>query len=230
MSQQFTRTLLVAALAATVSSVQALELDTVEQKFSYTLGLQYAQQLKKQGVEANGAAFGAAIDDLYQGKELRLTQEQMRDAVKTVRDQLQKKKQEEAAAALEAGRQFLAENKKRSGIVTLPSGLQYLVEKQGTGKAPGEKAKVTVHYVGTLIGGKEFDSSFRRKEPATFDLGGVIPGFREAISKMKTGAKWTIFVPPELGYGVKGAGATIGPNETLIFDIELISFEPAAKE
>ncbi len=229
MSKHFSRTLLAAALAATLSSPQAAELDTTVKQFSYTIGLQYAQQLKKQGLEVDGAAFGAAIDDALQGKEPQLSAEQMRGAIQAVRDELQKQKAVEAAAALEAGRKFLEENKARDGVVTLPSGLQYLVEQEGSGDVPGEEAKVTVHYVGTLINGKEFDSSFRRQKPATFDLQGVIPGFREAISKMKPGAKWTIYVPPELGYGEKGAGSTIGPNETLIFDIELISFEPAAE-
>ena len=230
MSGPYKRTLLTLALAAAFSSVYAVELDTVEKKFSYTMGLQYALQLKKQGVEVDGNAFGAAIEDFFQGKEPRLSNEEMRDAINSVSQALQKKKQEEAAAALAAGQKFLEENKKRNGVVTLPSGLQYVVEKEGAGEVPGENATVTVHYVGTLVSGKEFDSSYRRKAPATFDLQGVIPGFREAISKMKSGAKWTIYVPPELGYGAKGAGSAIGPNETLIFDIELLSVEPAAKE
>ena len=109
--------------------------------------------------------------------------------------------------------------------MVLPSGLQYLELNAGEGESPGAEAEVTVHYRGTLIDGREFDSSYKRGEPASFGLGGVIPGFRESLMLMKPGAKWQVFVPSELGYGAKGAGTNIGPNQALIFEIELISIK-----
>ena len=114
-------------------------------------------------------------------------------------------------------------------MITLESGLQYQILKAGQGEVPPAGSKVTVHYQGTLISGEVFDSSYQRGEPATFSLGGVIPGFREAIMRMKSGAKWKVLVPSEMGYGAQGAGSSIGPNETLIFEIELLSIEAPAK-
>jgi FKBP-type peptidyl-prolyl cis-trans isomerase len=208
-------------------SVQAGELATMEQRFSYALGFQFAQQLKSQGVKVDGASFAAAIDDTLQGKEPRLTLEQMQQAMQEGRAALIKAKREEAQRAAEAGKTFLAENKAKAGVVELPNGLQYIEMKKGSGDSPATDATVTVNYRGTFINGEEFDSSYRRGKPTTFNLGGVIPGFREAISRMQPGAKWKVFIPSELGYGPSGAGSSIGPNETLIFEIELISFEAA---
>ena len=123
------------------------------------------------------------------------------------------------------GEVFLAENKKKEGVTTLPSGLQYKVIKAGTGKKPKSTDTVTVNYRGTLIDGTEFDSSYRRGEPASFGVSGVIPGWTEAMQLMQEGAKWQVVVPPNLAYGEKGAGPNIGPNATLIFEIELISIQ-----
>ncbi len=127
----------------------------------------------------------------------------------------------------EEGQKFLAKNKKKKGVVELDSGVQYIVKKAGKGKSPGTDATVTVNYRGTLIDGQEFDSTYARKQPATFKLSGVVPGFREAISKMKSGAKWKVFIPSNMGYGMRGAPPIIGSNETLLFEIELISFKKA---
>ncbi len=132
--------------------------------------------------------------------------------------------QEMAAKNKKEGEAFLAENKKKKGVVTLPDGLQYKVIKAGTGKKPTVNDTVVAHYTGTLINGKEFDSSVRRGEPATFALNGVIKGWQEALPLMPTGSKWQVFIPSELAYGESGNGP-IGPNETLIFDIELISIK-----
>jgi FKBP-type peptidyl-prolyl cis-trans isomerase FklB len=121
------------------------------------------------------------------------------------------------------GKKFLAGNAKKKGVKTLPSGLQYKEIKPGTGKTPKTTDTVTTHYKGTLIDGTEFDSSYKRGEPATFPVSGVIPGWTEALQLMKSGAKWQLFVPPELAYGEKGAGQVIGPNATLVFEVELIS-------
>jgi FKBP-type peptidyl-prolyl cis-trans isomerase FklB len=126
------------------------------------------------------------------------------------------------------GEIFLAENKKKEGVVTLPSGLQYKVIKEGTGETPKLTDTVTVNYSGTLIEGTEFDSSYRRGQPATFPVKGVIAGWTEALQLMKVGSKWQLFIPSNLAYGERGAGRDIGPNTTLIFDVELLSIKEGA--
>jgi FKBP-type peptidyl-prolyl cis-trans isomerase len=209
--------------------LQAASLETPEQQFGYTLGYQFAQQLKAQDIKVDGAAFGAALDDVLQGRQSQLTPEQMKAAVEYGRTAAAQAKQQKAQAALENGKRFLDANKQKEGVVVLESGLQYQILKAGQGELPAPDSKVTVHYRGTLVSGEEFDSSYRRGEPAAFSLDGVIPGFREAIMRMKPGAKWKVFVPSEMGYGTQGAGASIGPNETLIFEIELLSVETAPK-
>ncbi len=214
-----------AVLATTAFSVQAADLGSLEQRFSYALGYQFAQQLQQQGVTVEGAAFGAAIDDVLSGKKTQLTLEQMSEAFRQTKEEMTKAKQQAAEASKQAGEQFLAENGKKSGVVVLPSGLQYQVLEAGEGEKPMAGATVTVNYRGTLISGQEFDSSYARGEPASFSLNGVIPGFREGISQMNKGAKWKLFIPASLGYGEVGAPGAIGPNETLIFEVELISFE-----
>jgi len=123
------------------------------------------------------------------------------------------------------GEVFLAENKKKKGVITLPSGLQYQVIKEGTGKIPKATDTVTTHYRGTLIDGTEFDSSYKRGEPASFPVNGVIKGWTEALQLMKVGSKWQLFIPSNLAYGPQGAGQAIGPNATLIFEIELLSIK-----
>lgn len=122
---------------------------------------------------------------------------------------------------------FLEENKKREGVVTLPSGLQYKIIKEGSGQAPGPSDIVTVHYRGTLLNGQEFDSSYRRNEPATFPVNGVIAGWQEALKLMKPGAKWILYIPSQLAYGEKGAGQLIPPHSLLIFEVELLSVKPS---
>jgi FKBP-type peptidyl-prolyl cis-trans isomerase FklB len=218
------------AMTGLAVQVQAVELNSVEQRFSYAVGYQFAQQLQQQGIRVEGEAFGAALDDVLQGKGSRLSLDELRESLKAGREALVAEKKAKADQALEAGKKFLEENGKKEGVVTLPSGLQYLVITPGKGEMPGEQAKVTVHYRGTLINGEEFDSSYKRGKPTSFSLDGVIPGFREAISRMKNGAKWKVFIPSALGYGDVGAPGAIGPNETLIFDIELVSFEVKAQE
>jgi FKBP-type peptidyl-prolyl cis-trans isomerase FklB len=140
-------------------------------------------------------------------------------------DKLFKMKNDKAEANLKAGQDFLAENKKKEGVVELPSGLQYMVITQGTGPKPTEFNKVTCHYHGTLTDGTVFDSSVKRGQPASFPLSMVIAGWTEGLQLMPVGSKWRFFIPPSLGYGNRQVGPTIGPNSTLIFDVELISFE-----
>lgn len=139
-------------------------------------------------------------------------------------DKLKAMRDEKSAANLKAGEAFLAENAKKEGITTLPSGLQYEIISNGTGPKPGVQHTVTCHYHGTLITGEVFDSSVRRGQPASFPLNAVIKGWIEGLQLMPTGSKWRFFIPPQLGYGDRQVSAQIGPNSTLIFEVELISF------
>ena len=220
----FLRNTLSALLLAGASTIaHAADLTTDEQKFSYVLGFQFAQQMKSEGIGVDMTAFAAAAENVFNDQPLQMSMDEMRAALQVKQQELLKKKQAEAQATLDAGNAFLEQNKSKEGVVVLPSGLQYIELKAGEGAHPGEEAEVTVHYRGTLINGEEFDSSYKRGEPTTFGLNGVIPGFRESLMLMKPGAKWQVFIPAELGYGAKGAGSSIGPNEMLIFEIELIS-------
>ncbi|MCB1762343.1 MAG: FKBP-type peptidyl-prolyl cis-trans isomerase [Gammaproteobacteria bacterium] len=219
----FHRNTLIPLLLSASAFTQAAELESVEQRFSYVLGYQFAQQIRSEGIQVDVAAFTAAIEDVLKSQPLQLSMDEMRAALQSGRQAVIEKKQAEAQAALEAGKAFLEQNKNTAGVVVLPSGLQYIELKAGEGDSPGTDAEVTVHYRGTLIDGREFDSSYTRGEAVSFALNGVIPGFRESLMLMKPGAKWKVFVPPELGYGDKGAGSSIGPNQTLIFEIELLS-------
>jgi len=225
MSPMFRFSLAFLLFAAATGAVRALELDTDQKRFSYVLGFQFGQQMKAEGIKVDGSAFAAAIDDVLQGRSLQMSMDEMRTALQAGREALAREKQTRADAALKAGKDFRAKNKSQKGVVVLPSGLQYIEQRAGEGASPGPDSTVTVHYRGTLIDGKVFDSSYSRGKPASFKLNGVIPGFRESITLMQPGAKWMVFIPSELGYGEKGTGGSIGPNETLIFDIELISVE-----
>ncbi|HEB95714.1 MAG TPA: FKBP-type peptidyl-prolyl cis-trans isomerase [Sedimenticola thiotaurini] len=225
MNRIIRRALPLAALAVLPLAVQAAELDTQEKKFSYTLGYQFGQQMKQDGIKVDAAAFAAGIDDVLSGNDLQLSLDEMRAALKAGREALQKEQQQKEQAALAAGKAYREKNAGKEGVVTLPSGLQYKVLREGKGTPPAADAKVTVNYRGTLIDGTEFDSSYKRGKPTTFSLDRVIPGFREAITRMKPGAKWQVVMPPELAYGSKGAGTAIGPNETLLFEIELLPEE-----
>ncbi|MCP4286005.1 MAG: FKBP-type peptidyl-prolyl cis-trans isomerase [Gammaproteobacteria bacterium] len=212
-------------LVSASAVVHATDLNTSEQKLSYVLGFQFAKQMKSEGINLDVTAFAAAIDDVFKDQPVQMSTDNMRAALQEGRQVVMEKKQAEAQAALVAGNAFLEENKSKDGVVVLPSGLQYIELKAGEGESPKAEAEVTVHYRGTLINGEEFDSSYKRGEPTSFGLSGVIPGFRESLTLMKPGAKWRVFVPSEMGYGAKGAGASIGPNQALIFDIELISIK-----
>ena len=218
------RSLLTVFFLTGMSTVLAAQLETQEQRFSYAVGVQLGKNLKSQNISVDGAAFTAAIIDVMLGNPLQLTPQEMAQAMQEAQQAAIKAREERGQAALAAGTKFLEENKKKEGVVVLPSGLQYIELEAGEGETPKANAKVTVHYKGTTINGTEFDSSYKRGSPSSFRLNGVVKGFREALSRMKTGAHWQVFMPPELAYGPRGAGNKIGPNETLIFDIKLISF------
>ncbi|MCB1876882.1 MAG: FKBP-type peptidyl-prolyl cis-trans isomerase [Chromatiales bacterium] len=212
-------------LAVAVSSIaQAAEpaLETLSQRYSYTVGYQLGQRLATQETELDPAAFAAAVQDALGGVDARLSMEDRRKTMTEWSAAQQAAAAEAAQANLESGQSFLADNAKREGVTVLPSGLQYEVLSSGEGKTPAADQTVVVHYEGTLIDGTVFDSSRKRGAPATFSLAGVIDGFKEALTHMKEGDHWKVFIPSELGYGARGAGQSIGPNSALIFDLELL--------
>ncbi|WP_419603432.1 FKBP-type peptidyl-prolyl cis-trans isomerase [Thiolapillus sp.] len=225
------RIVLMLAAAVLAGQVQATELKTFDQRYSYTLGTRMAKMLKAQGIgELDGVAFGAAVADVVNGKPLQMTDEEMTEVLKLRSEKAAKQRAERAAKALEKSKAFMAENGKKPGVTALESGLQYQIIKPGKGEPPKMTDTVKVHYEGHTTDGKKFDGSYDRGKPAQFALKGVVKGFSEALTHMKPGAKWKVFIPPELGYGARGAGNIIGPNEALVFDLELIEIvKPEAK-
>ena len=196
-------------------------------KVSYALGLGIGQQLAQMGAEGISAEdFAAAIKDVLEGNELKVSHREAQGIVQDYFQKQEKKIQAQRAEAgkahKEAGEKHLAENAKKAGVITLPSGLQYQVLKEGNGKKPSAKDTVMCHYEGFLIDGTVFDSSIQRGEPATFPLQQVIAGWTEGLQLMQEGAKYRFFIPYRLGYGEGGAGSSIPPFAALIFDVELI--------
>lgn len=196
---------------------------TDKQKFGYTVGFQMGQNLKRQNLEVDAKTAAQGMQDALAGSKSKMTSEEMQATVQAYHKKEQEKIEAQAKKNLDAGKAFLEANKKKDGVVTLPSGLQYKVVTEGKGKQPTAADTVVAHYRGTLINGTEFDSSYLRNEPATFPVGGVIKGWQEALPLMKEGAKWQVYIPSDLAYGPRATGGTIGPNEVLIFDIELLS-------
>jgi len=207
---------------------EKIELKEQKDKESYSLGYQFGQNLKLQGVDLNADVYTVGLRDSLGGKESQMTSEEIRDTITNLQQRLmatqQKVVKEQAAKNLSESKTFLTENGKKEGIKTLPSGLEYKVVTEGSGKMPKAEDTVTVHYKGTLIDGTEFDSSYKRGQPATFQVKGVIKGWTEALQLMKEGSKWQLFVPPELGYGERSMGP-IPPNSTLIFEVELLTIK-----
>jgi len=194
------------------------------QRSSYAIGLTTAQSIARQGVQLEYDSFVLGVRDALDGTAPRLTQAEFQDALQNATKSVNDRFKEQAQGNLKAGREFLAQNKKAEGVTELSSGLQYKELRKGAGKHPAAGDTVVVHYTGTLIDGTEFDSSKRRGEPAELNLGSVIRGWQEAIPLMTEGSRWQVFIPPQLAYGAKGAGP-IGPNETLIFEIELLDIK-----
>ena len=207
-----------------------LDLKDKKTRLSYSVGYQVGGDFKRQGKDINPEVLLKGVKDALSGNEPLMTQKEMRTTLinlqKAVAAAQEQKMKTQAEKNLAEGMVFLAENKKKEGVKTLPSSLQYKVITEGSGKTPGEADSVTVHYRGILIDGREFDSSYRRNKPLTFRVDRVIAGWTEALQLMKEGAKWQLFIPPELGYGNKRAGK-IEPNSTLIFEVELISIKTA---
>lgn len=218
-------TLSIALLTAT--NANAVELKTTTQKASYALGSDIAKNFVQQGVEIDSKALLAGMEDIINNNKLQLSAKEMQQAVLDVKKQILAKIEKENAVKgeknLKKGTAFLTKNKTKKGVKTLDSGLQFIVKKEGKGNFATENDHLIAHYRGTLIDGTEFDSSYTRGTPIEFQMSNVIKGWGEALKKMQPGAKWQIFVPSHLAYGKKGAGKLIGPNETLIFDIELLT-------
>ena len=193
---------------------------------SYSLGYQFGQSMKAQGLDLDMEVYMSGIQDALTGADPRLSQDEMRATVVDLQKRLaavrQKELKEVADKNLAEGKTFLEENKKKDGVITLPSGLQYKILAEGSGKTPKATDSVTVNYRGNLINGTEFDNSYKRGQPTTFQVGNVIRGWTEALQVMKEGSKWQIFIPPQLAYGDRSAGP-VPPNSTLIFEVELIS-------
>jgi FKBP-type peptidyl-prolyl cis-trans isomerase len=214
---------------STAKPATTLTLKTQKEKNSYALGMSIGTGMKKQGVAASvdPALVSRGLRDAMGTGKTAMTEDEMRAALTQLRTEVQgaqaAKAHEEGAAARKEGEEFLAANKSKPGVQTLPDGLQYKVVSEGTGPKPTASDTVTVNYRGTLINGKEFDASSKHGGPATFGVGGVIKGWTEALQLMTVGSKWQLFIPPDLAYGDRGAGGDIGPGETLIFDVELIS-------
>ncbi|MBL6765778.1 MAG: FKBP-type peptidyl-prolyl cis-trans isomerase [Verrucomicrobiae bacterium] len=199
---------------------------TMQEKVSYIIGYNIGRNLARDGVDVKLDQVLEGLKAGVGGKEPVISSEESQQIMQAFQQQMMAKQQatqsEAGKAAAAEGAAFLATNGKKEGIKTTASGLQYQVIKDGTGKTPKPTDQVTTHYRGTLISGKQFDSSYDRGEPATFPVNGVIAGWTEALQLMKEGAKWKLFIPSNLAYGERGAGADIPPNATLIFDIELI--------
>jgi len=195
--------------------------------FSYAAGLNIASSMKDQGINSlNNALLIKAIEDVFKNNTPLLTQEQ---ANMTLQKQLQQFAQKKSAVEISKGKAFLDENKKRKEVITLPNGLQYEILKAGDGAKPTAADTVVVNYIGKNVDGVEFDNSFKRGEPATFPVGGVIRGWTEILQLMPKGSQWKVFIPSDLGYGERGAGAAIPPGATLVFEITLLDIKPAVK-
>jgi len=205
-------------------------LTTTKQKASYAIGMNLGGGLHRQNIDVDTDAIVQGLQDTLNGKKALLTDEEARSALMQLQSEMQAKMQAKQTAEGEANKKegdaFLAANKTKEGVVTLPSGLQYKILKEGSGPKPTATDSVVCNYKGTLINGTEFDSSYKRGEPATFPVTGVIKGWTEALQLMPVGSKWQLFIPSDLAYGPRGTpGGPIGPNSTLIFEVELISIK-----
>ena len=237
------RLLFVGVIATQVNAEDKTDLKTEKDKVSYAIGMNIGENFKLRSVEVDPDIVARAIRDSYTGGKTLLNSNEVRETLMTFQKQQMEKQKEKAAhegeLSKKTGETFLAANKKKEGVKILPVKLegkdqplelQYKVIKEGSGESPKATDTVSVHYRGTLIDGKEFDSSYKRNEPAKFPVNGVIKGWTEALQKMKPGAKWELYIPSELAYGERGAGHDIPANSTLIFEVELLSVEKVSAE
>lgn len=200
-----------------------MQLETIEAKASYGIGLQIGQQLKESGIkDLDLNALKQGLEDVLTDKQPSVSLEVLHDALRQVHERAMQQKEEEAKKLAQHSVEFLKENQAKDGIKSTESGLQYSVLKQGDGKIPSATDRVRVHYTGRLVDGTVFDSSEERGEPAEFPVNGVIKGWVEALQLMPVGSKWQLYIPQDLAYGSQGAGAAIPPYSALIFDVELL--------
>ena len=202
---------------------------TEKEKVSYSIGVNIGKNMKAQGLDINQAFVAQGIKDGYNNSKTAMSDKDMDATMSKFQQEMsakmQTKQKVDGEKNKKEGEAFLAANQKKDGVITLPSGLQYKILKEGNGEKPTASQTVKCNYRGTLIDGKEFDSSYKRGEPAEFPVGGVIKGWTEALQLMPVGSKWELFVPSDLAYGANGAGQMIGPNATLIFEVELLSIK-----
>jgi FKBP-type peptidyl-prolyl cis-trans isomerase len=207
-----------------------LALTTPKQKASYAIGLNIGKSLHRDSVDVDPAIVARGLRDALAGGKVQMTDDEIKAALTALQVDLKKKQDEKLMVLGEMnkrkGEEFLAANKAKDGVVTLPSGLQYKVIKEGTGPKPTTNDSVVVNYKGTLIDNTEFDSSYKRGEPATIPVSGVIKGWTEALQLMPVGSKWELYIPSDLAYGPRAPSAEIGPNATLLFEVELLSVQP----
>ncbi len=219
----------VGLMAIQVDAAQAPLLKTQKEKVSYSIGIDVAKSLKQQSIEVDVEVLVKGLRDVLAGGKLLMTEDEVQATMSAFQADLRQKKAQGAQMVStenkKEGAAFLASNKTKQGVVTLPSGLQYKILKVGDGKKPIGSDTVECHYRGTLINGTEFDSSYRRGQPASFAVAGVISGWTEALKLMPVGSKWQLFIPPQLAYEAQGAGRDIGPDATLIFEVELLAIK-----
>jgi FKBP-type peptidyl-prolyl cis-trans isomerase FkpA len=215
----------VAGLAMTLTACNKPDLKSDKGQASYAIGQQIGKNLKTQNIDFDANTLVASMKDASEGKS-QMTPEEIQKAMMKLQESAMKKQQEEGEANKKKSTEFLEKNKTAEGVKTTASGLQYIVEKEGTGPIPKKEDNVKCHYTGTLIDGTKFDSSVDRGQPAEFPVGGVIPGWTEALQLMKVGSKYKLFIPPELAYGPSGRPG-IPPNSALIFEVELLEIVKA---
>jgi FKBP-type peptidyl-prolyl cis-trans isomerase FklB len=224
MKKNLVLVLLLIFVATAAYAQDALKTD--QEKLGYAIGMNIGLGMKQKNVEADLDQIVAGLKASYKGEEMLLSEQEMGEILTAYQQEMQQKMMAEAAAAAtentKLAEAFLTENGKKDGVKTLPSGLQYKVITEGSGASPKPESTVEVHYKGTLIDGTEFDSSYKRGEPASFPVGGVIPGWTEALQLMKEGGKWELAIPPALAYGERGAPPVIPPNSALVFEVELL--------
>ena len=213
--------------AGHVSAGEKKELKTEKEKQNYSIGYDVGTSLKRQPIDIDMDTLTKGLQDGLSGAQPLMTDQEMQTTLTAVKSELARKIPE---MNKKEGEAFLAKNKKKKGVTTTKSGLQYTVMTKGKGNKPKATDTVVVHYRGTLLDGTEFDSSFKRGQPATFQLNRVIKGWTEAVQLMRPGAKWKLFIPSTLAYGERGAGRLIGPNSTLIFEVELIEVKKSEKK
>ena len=223
-----------ASKTATTKTAAPLTLATDKDKQSYAIGINVgkglSQNLKQTGLDIDPAILTRAIKDVLAGDRQSMTDQEAQETLKTLQADMRKGQEEKAKQLAETnkkeGEEFLAANKTKEGVTTLPDGLQYKILQEGTGPRPAATDSVTVNYRGTLVNGTEFDSSYKRGQPATFNVTGIIKGWTEALELMSVGSKWQLFIPSDLAYGPSGRPPVIGPNSTLVFEVELVSIQP----